>query len=167
MSDLIILENITKFYNQGKSNEVKALKDINLKIKEGDSLAIMGVSGSGKSTLLNIIGAMDAATSGKYYFNNQEVTNMKENELAKFRGDQVGFVLQSYGLLPNEKVVTNIGMPLYFSDTKVDAKEEINSVLRKLHIEDLAKRKVKELSGGQKQRVAIARAIIKKPIFLF
>ncbi len=165
MSELIRMNNVSKIYNKGKSNEVVALDSVDFTLERGESLAVMGVSGSGKSTLLNVIGCMDNMTSGEYYFDGKEVHNMNDNEIARLRGDKIGFVLQSYGLLPSESVMTNVEMPLYFmkGSNMKDAKRRVYTTLESLGIEELAKRKVKTLSGGQRQRVAIARAIIKDP----
>ena len=165
MSELIRMNNISKIYNKGKSNEVVALDSVDFTLERGESLAVMGVSGSGKSTLLNVIGCMDNMTSGEYYFDGKEVHNMNDNEIARLRGDKIGFVLQSYGLLPSESVMTNVEMPLYFmkGSNMKDAKRRVYATLESLGIAELAKRKVKTLSGGQRQRVAIARAIIKDP----
>lgn len=165
MSELIRMNNVSKIYNKGKSNEVVALDSVDFTLERGESLAVMGVSGSGKSTLLNVIGCMDNMTSGEYYFDGKEVHNMNDNEIARLRGDKIGFVLQSYGLLPSESVMTNVEMPLYFmkGSSMKDAKRRVYTTLESLGIEELAKRKVKTLSGGQRQRVAIARAIIKDP----
>lgn len=165
MSELIRMNGVSKIYNKGKSNEVVALDSVDFTLERGESLAVMGVSGSGKSTLLNVIGCMDNMTSGEYYFDGKEVHNMNDNEIARLRGDKIGFVLQSYGLLPSESVMTNVEMPLYFmkGSNMKDAKRRVYATLESLGIEELAKRKVKTLSGGQRQRVAIARAIIKDP----
>ena len=165
MSELIRMNGVSKIYNKGKSNEVVALDSVDFTLERGESLAVMGVSGSGKSTLLNVIGCMDNMTSGEYYFDGKEVHNMNDNEIARLRGDKIGFVLQSYGLLPSESVMTNVEMPLYFmkGSNMKDAKRRVYTTLESLGIEELAKRKVKTLSGGQRQRVAIARAIIKDP----
>ncbi len=165
MSELIRMNNVSKIYNKGKSNEVVALDSVDFTLERGESLAVMGVSGSGKSTLLNVIGCMDNMTSGEYYFDGKEVHNMNDNEIARLRGDKIGFVLQSYGLLPSESVMSNVEMPLYFmkGSNMKDAKRRVYTTLESLGIEELAKRKVKTLSGGQRQRVAIARAIIKDP----
>ena len=165
MSELIRMNNVSKIYNKGKSNEVVALDSVDFTLERGESLAVMGVSGSGNSTLLNVIGCMDNMTSGEYYFDGKEVHNMNDNEIARLRGDKIGFVLQSYGLLPSESVMTNVEMPLYFmkGSNMKDAKRRVYATLESLGIEELAKRKVKTLSGGQRQRVAIARAIIKDP----
>lgn len=166
MSEIIVVKDLIKYYNQGKDNQVFALKGINLTLNKGESVALVGVSGSGKSTLLHIIGAMDNATSGEYIFSGQDVTKLGVDELAGLRADKIGFVFQQYGLLSDSTVEANIKLALCFLRDKKQAKEaesRIDETLAKLGISELKGRKVRELSGGQKQRVAIARAMIKNP----
>lgn len=166
MSEIIVVKDLIKYYNQGKDNQVFALKGINLTLNKGESVALVGVSGSGKSTLLHIIGAMDNATSGEYIFSGQDVTKLGVDGLAGLRADKIGFVFQQYGLLSDSTVEANIKLALCFLRDKKQAKEaesRIDETLAKLGISELKGRKVCELSGGQKQRVAIARAMIKNP----
>lgn len=166
MSEIIVVKDLIKYYNQGKDNQVFALKGINLTLNKGESVALVGVSGSGKSTLLHIIGAMDKATSGEYIFSGQNVTKLGIDGLAGLRADKIGFVFQQYGLLSDSTVEANIKLALCFLRDKKQAKEaesRIDETLAKLGISELKGRKVRELSGGQKQRVAIARAMIKNP----
>lgn len=166
MSEIIVVKDLIKYYNQGKDNQVFALKGINLTLNKGESVALVGVSGSGKSTLLHIIGAMDNATSGEYIFSGQDVTKLGVDGLAGLRADKIGFVFQQYGLLSDSTVEANIKLALCFLRDKKQAKEaesRIDETLAKLGISELKGRKVRELSGGQKQRVAIARAMIKNP----
>lgn len=166
MSEIIVVKDLIKYYNQGKDNQVFALKGINLTLNKGESVALVGVSGSGKSTLLHIIGAMDNATSGGYIFSGQDVTKLGVDGLAGLRADKIGFVFQQYGLLSDSTVEANIKLALCFLRDKKQAKEaesRIDETLAKLGISELKGRKVCELSGGQKQRVAIARAMIKNP----
>lgn len=162
---MIELNNISKFYNEGKPNEVQALTDVNLHIEDGSSLAIMGVSGSGKTTLLNILGGLDVPTKGKYILNGIDVGKMNDFELSKLRNEKIGFIIQNNALLENEKVSENVKIPLYFSKKYAirEFKHRIDEVLDSVGILDLKKKKVRELSGGQKQRVAIARAIVNNP----
>lgn len=165
MENIISLQNINKRYNKGKSNEVHALRGVDLDIVKGESIAIMGVSGSGKSTLLNIVGCLDVMTSGKYLLNGEDITQKNQTELALIRNKTFGFILQSYGLIESDKVHKNIRLPLLFSD-KYKSREwenKISKVLKDLKISSLRDKKVRELSGGQKQRVAIARAMINDP----
>ena len=138
--EIIKLNNIHKKYNEGKQNEVHALRGVDLVVNKGDSIAIMGVSGSGKSTLLNIIGCLDKMTEGDYLLDGANINLKTATELAEIRNAMFGFVLQSYGLIDSDKVVSN-----------------------KLKIFDLKNTKVRNLSGGQKQRVAIARALVNDP----
>lgn len=165
-SETVKTTGLIKYYNRGKQNEVFALKGIDITVKKGETVAMIGVSGSGKSTLLHILGAMDKATEGEYLFCGQDVSGLGADALAKIRADKIGFVFQQYGLLNDSTVEENIRLALCFlSDKKVadEAEKSIDGVLTKLGIYELKGRKVRELSGGQKQRVAIARAIIKSP----
>lgn len=162
---MIKLVNVSKIYYSSKDNNTKALDNVSLDITEGENVAIVGVSGSGKSTLLNIIGCLDNATEGKYYFYNKEISIMKSKELAEMRNNEFGFVLQDNTLLYNESVYSNVRLPLVFSDKFKfkEHKSRINEVLKLLGIENLSRRKVRNLSGGQRQRVAIARAMVNNP----
>lgn len=162
---IINIENIHKIYNENKPNAVHALRGINMEIEEGETVAIMGISGSGKSTLLHIIGCMDKATDGKYYLNGEDISGLNGKELAKIRNNEIGFVLQDYGLIENESVFQNVKLPLMFSEkyqySKINAR--VKEVLGLFGIDELYKKKVRDLSGGQKQRVAIARAVVNEP----
>lgn len=160
----IELRGVTKTYNEGKPNEVKALRGIDLDIEKGESVAVMGVSGSGKSTLLHIMGTLDVPTGGSYMMDGVDVFSMSSAEKAKFRNAKIGFALQDFGLLDTETAEYNIRLPLYFTEGKVkDEKQRVKAIAEKLGIGDLIKRKITQLSGGQKQRVAIARALICDP----
>ena len=166
MSETVRTVALCKYYNQGMTNEVFALKGVDFVVNKGESVALVGVSGSGKSTLLHIIGAMDKASGGQYYFCGQDVSGIGADASAKIRADKIGFVFQQYGLLVDSTVEENVRLALCFmSDRKAAARAagRIDEVLTKLGISELKSRKVRELSGGQKQRVAIARAIIKSP----
>ena len=159
---------IGKIYNQGKSNEVKALHQVDVDITEGEWISIMGKSGSGKSTLLHIMGLVDKYTSGSLVFDGQCVDHLGQNKVADIRMKKVGFVLQDFGLIWNMNVFDNIATPLYLAKTKKGRiKELVNTVAGELEIQDLLKKKAKTLSGGQCQRVAIARAIINEPKVVF
>lgn len=162
---IIKIENLHKIYNENKPNAVHALRGINMEIEEGETVAIMGISGSGKSTLLHIIGCMDKATDGKYYLNGEDISGLSGKELAKIRNNEIGFVLQDYGLIENESVFQNVKLPLMFSEkyqySKINAR--VKEVLGLFGIDELYKKKVRDLSGGQKQRVAIARAVVNEP----
>ena len=160
----IEMRGVTKIFNKGKSNEVAALRGVDLYIEKGESVAVMGVSGSGKSTLLNIMGTLDIPTEGSYTVDGVDVFAMSSAEKAKFRNEKIGFALQDFGLLDTETAEYNIRLPLYFTQSKVkDAKRIVNEIAEKLGIAELLKRRITQLSGGQKQRVAIARALICDP----
>lgn len=160
----IEMKGVTKIFNKGKSNEVAALRGVDLYIEKGESVAVMGVSGSGKSTLLNIMGTLDIPTEGSYTVNGVDVFAMSSAEKAKFRNEKIGFALQDFGLLDTETAEYNIRLPLYFTQSKVkDAKRIVKEIAEKLGIAELLKRRITQLSGGQKQRVAIARALICDP----
>lgn len=160
----IEMKGVTKIFNKGKSNEVAALRGVDLYIEKGESVAVMGVSGSGKSTLLNIMGTLDIPTEGSYTVDGVDVFAMSSAEKAKFRNEKIGFALQDFGLLDTETAEYNIRLPLYFTQSKVkDAKRIVKEIAEKLGIAELLKRRITQLSGGQKQRVAIARALICDP----
>ena len=160
----IEMKGVTKIFNKGKSNEVAALRGVDLYIEIGESVAVMGVSGSGKSTLLNIMGTLDIPTEGSYKVDGVDVFAMSSAEKAKFRNEKIGFALQDFGLLDTETAEYNIRLPLYFTQSKVkDAKRIVKEIAEKLGIAELLKRRITQLSGGQKQRVAIARALICDP----
>ena len=161
---ILQLHNITKIYNDGKSNAVTALNEIELIIEQGEFLAIVGKSGSGKSTLLHILGGLDTPTSGDVIYNGEMMNYTNINRLASYRNSKVGFVLQDFGLLSQETVIENVCVPLLFSDCPITKmKRKSLDELKLVGIDDLAKRKVTQLSGGQKQRVAIARALVNNP----
>lgn len=160
----IEMKGVTKIFNKGKSNEVAALRGVDLYIEKGESVAVMGVSGSGKSTLLNIMGTLDIPTEGSYTVDGVDVFAMSSAEKAKFRNEKIGFALQDFGLLDTETAEYNIRLPLYFTQSKVkDAKRIVKEIAEKLGIAELLKRRITQLSGGQKQRVAIARTLICDP----
>lgn len=162
---MIELKNISKIYNEGKENQVKALDDVSLTIEKGECVAIMGVSGSGKTTMMNIIGCILQPTSGEVYLNGTEVSKMNDFELSAIRNKMLGIVMQNNFLLENEKVINNIKIPLSFNKKiKIrDYNKRAESILSLLGILNLKTKKVRELSGGQKQRVAIARAMVNDP----
>lgn len=161
---MIELKNVEKVYNKGKENEVRALKNINLSINDGEMVAVIGESGSGKSTLLHILGGLDKPDSGEILYQGEKVKFSKANWMAEYRNKKVGFVLQNFGLLSEESVLENVCIPLYFNSGSVrQMKSKALESLKLVGIDDLAKRKVKHLSGGQMQRVAIARALVNNP----
>jgi putative ABC transport system ATP-binding protein len=161
---IISLRDIKKNYIMGDAS-YQALKGISFDVHEGDFISIMGPSGSGKSTLMNIIGTLDTATEGKYIFNDSNITKYTEDELAKVRNERIGFVFQSFNLIPRVSVYQNIERPMLY-DQKIPRSERKNrvlSVLKTVHLEDKINNMSNQLSGGQIQRVAIARALIMDP----
>lgn len=165
---MIELSGINKYYKYNKRKNYHALKDINLKIEDGEFVAIIGRSGAGKTTLLNIIGLLDNYDSGKYLIDGQNTQGMNDTKLSKLRNEKIGFVLQDYALIENKSVMSNVMLPLFFNK-KYSFSEMQNvskKVLEKLGIQDQSHKKVNQLSGGQKQRVAIARAIVNDPSFI-
>lgn len=163
---MIRLEHICKDYEQGTMC-VPVLKDINLTIQEGEYVAVMGPSGSGKTTLMNIIGCLDHATSGEYYFEDISVSGLSENELSDLRLKKIGFVFQSFYLMSQETALENVMLPLgYDKVPKEERKTRAQEMLCKVGLEERLSFKPSQLSGGQKQRVAIARAMINKPRIL-
>ncbi|MBC7333289.1 MAG: ABC transporter ATP-binding protein [Actinobacteria bacterium] len=156
---------ITKTYRLGEREEVRALKGVSLKIQRGEFVAIMGPSGSGKSTLMNILGCLDTPTSGKYFLENIDVSKLNDNQLAEIRNKKVGFVFQTFNLLPRLDAFHNVGLPLIYSreGSKNDKKERILSSLEAVGLKGLEKHRPNELSGGERQRVAIARALVNDP----
>ncbi len=160
---MIRLENITKVYQIGK-RELTVLRGVNLSVEKGELVAIMGPSGSGKSTMLNVMGCLDIPTSGYYYLEDKEVSRLNSKELAQIRAKTIGFVFQSFNLLPRMTALANVELGMRFcegSDRKV-ALEALEAV----GLADRANHHPSELSGGEQQRVAIARALAKKPPFL-
>ncbi len=161
--NIIDLKNIYKVYTLG-NNQLFALNGVNLKIEKGDYLALMGPSGSGKSTLMNIIGALDTPSSGDYVLNQKKINQLKDNELAEIRNREIGFVFQSFNLLPRMTALENVAIPLIYAGVKkADRLERAEKALHSVGLQDRMKHKPNELSGGQRQRVAIARSLINNP----
>lgn len=163
---MIELVNIHKSYHLGKE-EVPILKDINLKIYDGEFVAIMGPSGSGKSTLMNIIGCLDQASSGSYLLNEQEISTYSDEQLAKVRNIHIGFVFQQFQLLPRLTAVENVELPMVYTGvTRKERRARAEAALEKVGLSERMKHLPSELSGGQKQRVAIARSIVNNPTLI-
>lgn len=159
---MILLKNITKIYGKDGGQEVTALNDVNLIIRKGEFIAIIGASGSGKSTLMNILGMLDRPTNGEYFLNNREVNSYKDDELAKVRNKTIGFVFQKFHLLPKTSAIENVELPLIYSERK-NIKGLALEALKQVGLEQRVNHKPNELSGGQQQRVAIARALVNEP----
>ena len=160
---LISLKNIEKIYNIG-GEEVRALDGINLVIEENEYLAIMGASGSGKSTLMNMIGCLDTPSSGVYTFEEEMVHSMGDSQLASIRNRKIGFVFQTFNLLPKATALHNVEIPLIYANIKRGKRIKIaEEALASVGLSDRVNHKPNELSGGQRQRVAIARALVNKP----
>lgn len=160
---LIDLKDITKLYIMG-TEELYALKGVSVNIKKNEYVAIMGPSGSGKSTLMNIIGCLDSPTSGEYLLNGKNVSEMNDDELAEIRNIEIGFVFQTFNLLPRSDALHNVELPLiYRGISKSERIERAEEALFNVGLEDRMKHKPNELSGGQRQRVAIARALVNNP----
>ena len=164
---IIKTENLTKDYETG-TQVVSALKGINLSVEKGEFLSIMGPSGSGKTTLMNIIGCLDSPSNGSYYLNNKSVSKLDDDELAKIRNEEIGFVFQSFHLLARNTAFDNVMLPLkYAGVSKEEATKRSNDVLDLVGLSSRSKHTPAELSGGQQQRVAIARALVNRPSILF
>lgn len=161
---LIELNQIDMKYNKGQENEVHALKQASLSVEQGDFVGLVGASGSGKTTFLQIIGGMIRPTDGAYFFDGMNVRAMKDSQLARFRNQKIGYVLQDYGLLRDRNVLENVCLPMMFSHMKWHAVENrAMELLTELHIDHLKTRRVNQLSGGQSQLVAVARALAMNP----
>jgi putative ABC transport system ATP-binding protein len=165
--DIIKTVNLKRSFAMG-TQSVEALKGIDLNVEGGEFIAIMGPSGSGKTTLMNIIGCLDTPTSGEYYLNNQEVSTMKDDDLARIRNKEIGFVFQSFHLLARSSALNNVMLPLKYAGTKMSTATEMSkNALKDVGLEDRMDHSPAELSGGQQQRVAIARALVNSPSILF
>ena len=164
---MIETQNLIKEYEVG-SQKVKALNGINLSVNKGEFISIMGPSGSGKTTLMNIIGCLDTPTKGLYSLNNKVVSKLTDNELAKIRNKEIGFVFQSFHLLARNSALNNVMLPLKYAGCKEsEAIERCTDALRKVGLSDRKNHSPSELSGGQQQRVAIARVLVNNPSILF
>ena len=160
---LIEIKNLKKSYSLGNI-EVPVIHGINLNIEKNEYVAIMGPSGSGKSTLMNILGCLDTATSGNYFLNDVDVNTLSDDELSIMRNKEIGFIFQSFNLLPRLNAIQNVELPLIYSGvTRQERREKALEALGKVDLSDRVNHKPTELSGGQRQRVAIARALVTNP----
>lgn len=163
---LIDIDDITKVYPMG-AEEVRALDGVTLDVERGEYLAIMGPSGSGKSTLMNVIGCLDTPTSGTYYLNNANVGTMTDDELAEIRNREIGFVFQTFNLLPRVNCLQNAELPLIYAGMpRTERRERAAEALHNVGLGDRLDHRPNELSGGQRQRVAVARALVNRPSIL-
>ena len=164
---IINTKNLIRSFTMG-NEKVDALKGINLSVEKGEFISIMGPSGSGKTTLMNIIGCLDTPTSGEYFLNDQLVNDLNEDELARIRNKEIGFVFQSFHLLAKNSALNNVMLPLKYAGTEKNlAEKRAKEVLDQVDLSDRINHGPSELSGGQQQRVAIARALVNKPSISF
>ncbi|MDU7441268.1 MAG: ABC transporter ATP-binding protein, partial [Clostridium sp.] len=164
MNNIIDMKNIIKSFYIGTPNELKILKGIDISVKQGEFVSIVGASGSGKSTLMNIIGALDKPTDGTYVLDKIDVSSLKDNELSAIRNKKIGFVFQTFNLIPRSSALSNVELPmLYGGLNNKSRKERAERLLELVDMKDRMLHKPNELSGGQKQRVAIARALANDP----
>lgn len=166
MTDWVIeTRNLKKIYQMGEI-EVRALDGIDIKIERGSVISIMGPSGSGKSTLMNLLGCLDRPSEGEYYLDGIQVAKMKDDELANVRNRKVGFVFQSFNLLPRQSAIANVELPMRYAGAVSGRREQAATALRSVGLGDRLEHKPTELSGGQQQRVAIARALVNDPAII-
>src|ERR1700758_224497 len=162
--DMIVVEDLWRTYDMGSEQQVHALRGISLRIRHNEYVAIMGPSGSGKSTLMNLIGCLDTPSKGKYWLNNQLVSELDDDELARIRNKEIGFVFQTFNLLARATALHNVELPLIYAG--IPAEERVHrakGALGAVGMDSRMMHKPNELSGGQRQRVAIARALVNKP----
>lgn len=163
---MIKAENIVKVYKNGKL-EVEALKNVNLYVKKGEFLSIMGASGSGKSTMMNILGCLDTMTSGNYLLDGEDISKISGNKLAYIRNKKIGFVFQSFNLLPKLTAIQNVELPMVYGGISAKERRKIAiSAMEKVGLVDRIYHKPNEMSGGQRQRVAIARSLVNSPAII-
>jgi len=165
-NNLISVKGVSKVFKVGEEN-FTALRDINLEIDSGSFMSFVGPSGSGKTTLLNLIGGLDIPTTGNIFFKNTKLSSMSRNQMAQYRRENIGFIFQTYNLLPVYSVYENVLFPLLLNGSKEkDARERVMNIVNKVGLSDQVKKRPSQLSGGQCQRVAIARALVKDPLLI-
>lgn len=166
MAEIVNMQNICKSYYMGEE-ELKILHEVNLKVNSGEFLSILGPSGSGKSTMMNIIGCLDVPSSGNYILSGNNINDLDEIDLAKARNKEIGFVFQSFHLLPRMTALQNVELPLIYSGLpSSERKKRAEAILKRVGLEDKMRNLPNQLSGGQQQRVAIARALVTEPTIL-
>jgi putative ABC transport system ATP-binding protein len=166
MASVIHFEKISRRYQMG-SETIHALREVSLEIKRGEYVAIMGPSGSGKSTLMNLIGCLDTPTSGRYELNGLQVSQMDDNQLAEIRNKEIGFIFQTFNLLPRSDALRNVELPLIYAGIPGEERRQLaTEALAHVGLADRMHHKPNELSGGQRQRVAVARALVNRPSIL-
>lgn len=164
--NILEMENVIKIYRMG-SEKVTALNNISLSVEKGEFLSVLGPSGSGKSTLMNIIGCLDVPTSGKYILSGKDVSTMDPNHLARIRNREIGFIFQSFQLLPKLTALANVELPLIYAGYSIpERRKKAKEILEKVGLKDKMKSLPSQLSGGQQQRVAVARSIVTEPSIL-
>ena len=165
-NNLISVKGVSKVFKVGEEN-FTALRDINLEIDSGSFMSFVGPSGSGKTTILNLIGGLDVPTAGNIFFKNTKLSSMNRNQMAQYRRKNIGFIFQTYNLLPVYSVYENILFPLLLNGSKEkDVRERVMNIINKVGLSDQVKKRPSQLSGGQCQRVAIARALVKDPLLI-
>jgi putative ABC transport system ATP-binding protein len=163
---VIEIKSLTKIYKTGKT-DFKALNNVDLKIRKGDFVAIMGPSGSGKSTLMNIIGCLDRPTLGTIIIDGENISTVNDNQLAIIRGRKIGFIFQKFNLMPSMTALKNVALPMVFlGGSKADRDQRASELLAKVGLTNWATHRPSELSGGQQQRIAIARALVNNPAII-
>jgi len=162
---MIELEGVTKVYGNG-SVQVRALGPVDLLVEQGDLVAIMGPSGSGKSTMMNILGCLDVPTSGSYRLDGIDVSGLRDNKLAEIRNTRIGFVFQSFNLIPRTSALRNVELPLVYAGRRSDRRKRAMAALERVGLGERAHHMPNELSGGQQQRVAVARALVTDPAII-